>query len=99
VAEVVSKNREWHVFFPRENTNIKCFDLATIVADRLQDLLDFGHEAIVVDRSRELDDAKVTRTLGHVLFTCTASEVAVDCPEMRIVRTFLARSEALLIPD
>jgi hypothetical protein len=68
------------------------------VADSLQDLLDFRHEAVMEDWGRELDDTKVTGTLGHVLFTSTALEVAVDCAKMRIVRTFLARSEALLIP-
>ena len=81
-----------------EETNIERLDLATIVADRLQNLLDFAHEAIVEDRSCKLDDAEMTRTLIHVLFTGVASEVAIDCSEMRIVRTFLARSEALLIP-
>lgn len=79
-------------------TDIKRFDLATVVADGLQDLLDFGHEAIMEDRSRKLDDAEVTRALSHVFFTSTAFEIAIDCSKMRIVRTFLARSEALLIP-
>lgn len=80
-------------------TNIKCFDLATVEADRLQNLLDFPHEAIVIDWSCKLDDTKMTRTFRHVLFTSTALEIAIDRPEMRIVRTFLARSEALLIPE
>jgi hypothetical protein len=68
------------------------------VADRLQDLLDFVHETIVEDGSSKLDDAEVTGALVHVLLTSTALEVAIDCSEMRIVRTFLSRSEALLIP-
>jgi hypothetical protein len=79
-------------------THVQCLDFATVVADSLQDLLDFVHEAIVEDWGGQLDHTKVTGTFGHVLFTCTASEVAVDCSEMRIVRTFLSRSEALLIP-
>lgn len=81
-----------------QETNIEGLDFATVVAHGLQDLLDFVHEAIVIDRSCEFDGTKVTRTLSHILFTCTAFEVAVDSSEMRIVRTFLTRSEALLIP-
>lgn len=79
-------------------TDIKCLDFATVVADRLQDLLDFCHKAIMIHWSCKLDDTKVTRAFSHVLFTSTASEIAIDRTEMRIVRTFFARSEALLIP-
>jgi len=80
-------------------TNVKRFDLATVVTDSLEDLLDFGHESVMIDWSRKLDDTKVAWTFSHVLFTSTAFEIAIDCSEMRIVRTFLARSEALLIPE
>jgi len=79
-------------------TDIKCLDFATIVADRLQNLLDFCHEAIMIYWSCKLDGTKVARAFSHVLFTSTASEIAIDCSEMRIIRTFFARSEALLIP-
>ena len=68
------------------------------MADGLQNLLHFGHKAVVEDRSRKLDDTEVARALIHVLFTSVASEIAIDCTEMRIVRTFLSRSESLLIP-
>lgn len=80
-------------------TNIKSFDFATVVANSLQYLLDLTHKAIVINGSSKLDDSKVARALGHVLFTSTAFEIAIDCSKMRIVRTFLSRSEALLIPE
>jgi hypothetical protein len=80
-----------------KRTNISSFDLATVVADSLQDLLDLGHESVMVDWSRKLDDAEVSRAFSHVLFTGVTLEIAVDCAQMRIVRTFLSRSEALLI--
>jgi hypothetical protein len=80
-----------------KRTNISSFDLATVVADSLQDLLDLGHESVMVDWSRKLDDAEVSRAFSHVLFTGATLEIAVDCAQMRIVRTFLSRSEALLI--
>jgi len=76
---------------------ISGFDLATVVADSLQDLLDLGHESIVVDWSSKLDDTKVSRAFSHVLFTGVTLEIAVDGAQMRVVRTFLSRSEALLI--
>ena len=80
-------------------TNVKRFDFATVETDSLEDLLDFCHESIVIDWSRKLDDTKVAWTLSHVFFTSTAFEIPINCSEMRIVRTFLARSEALLIPE
>jgi hypothetical protein len=67
------------------------------VADSLEDLLDLGHEPIVVDWSSKLDDAKVSRTFSHVFFAGITLEVAVDRAEMGVVRTFLSGSEALLI--
>jgi len=69
------------------------------VADGLQDLLDLTHKTIMIDGSSKLDDSKVARALGHIFFTSTAFEIAIDCSKMRIVRTFLSRSEALLIPE
>ena len=80
-----------------KRTNISSFDFATVVADSLQDLLDLGHESIVVDWRSKLDDSKVSRAFGHVFFTGVTFEIAVDGAQMRIVRTFLSRSEALLI--
>ena len=78
-------------------TNISSFDLATIVADSLQDLLDLGHESIMVDWCRKLDYAEVSGAFSHVLLTGVTLEIAVDRAQMRVVRTFLSRSEALLI--
>ena len=80
------------------DTDIKCFDFTTVVANSLQDFLDLGHETIVVDWGSKLDDSKVSGAFSHVLFTSVTSEVAIDCAEMRIVRTFLTRSLAVLIP-
>lgn len=73
-------------------------DLAATVTDSLKNLLDLVHEAIVIDGNSQLDDTKVAGTLLLVFLTGGASEVAIDSTEMRIVRTFLTRSEALLIP-
>lgn len=67
------------------------------MADSLQDLLDLGHESIMVDWCRKLDDAEVSGAFSHVLFTGVTLEIAVDRAQMRVVRTFLSRSEALLI--
>ena len=61
-----------------KRTNISSFDFATVVADSLQDLLDLGHEPIVVDWSSKLDDAKVSRTFSHVFFAGITLEIAVD---------------------
>ena len=80
-----------------ENTDISGLDLATVVTDRLQDLLDLGHEAMVVDRSSQLDHTEMARTFSHILFTGVAAEVAIHRAKMRVIRTFLSRSEALLI--
>ena len=73
-------------------------DFTTTVADSLENLLDLVHETIMIDRNSQLHDTKVTGTLLLVFFTSGASEVAIDCTEMRIVRTFGTRSESLLIP-
>jgi hypothetical protein len=81
-----------------KKTYIDSLDLATVMTDSLEDLLDLVHEAVVIDGLGELDDTKVADTLLHVLFASGASEVAIDGSEMRIVRTFLTRSDALLIP-
>lgn len=69
------------------------------MANGLQDFLDLTHEPIVIDGSSKLDDSKVAWALSHVLFTSTAFEIAIDGSKMRIVRTFLSRFEALLIPE
>ena len=79
-------------------TDLDRLDFTAAVADSLENLLDLVHETIVVDRNSKLDDTKVARTFLLVFFTGGASEVAIDGTEMRIVRTFLTRSEALLIP-
>jgi hypothetical protein len=79
-------------------TDIKRFDFATVVTDSLQDFLDFGHEAVVVDWCSELDDTEVAWAFSHTLFARVALEISINCTEMRIVRTFLTRSQALLIP-
>lgn len=47
----------------------------------------------MVDRHGQLDGSKVTWTLGHVLFAGGTFEVAIDGSQMRIVETFLARSQ------
>jgi hypothetical protein len=80
-----------------KQTDISSFDLATVVAHSLQDLLDLDHESIVVDWSSKLDDAEVSRAFSHVLLTGVTLEIAVDRAQMRVVRTFLSRSETLLI--
>ena len=80
-----------------KRTNISSFDFTTVVADSLEDLLDLSHEPIVVDWSSKLDDAEVSRAFSHVLFTGITFEIAVDGAQMRVVRTFLSRPEALLI--
>ena len=80
-----------------KRTNISSFDLATVVADSLHDLLDLDQESIMVDWSSKLDDAEVSRAFSHVFFTGVTLEIAVDRAQMRVVRTFLSRSEALLI--
>ena len=79
-------------------TDLDCLDFTAAVADSLENLLDLVHEAIVVDGNSKLDDTEVARTLLLVFFTSGTAEVAIDGTEMRIVRTFLTRSEALLIP-
>lgn len=78
--------------------HIHRLDFTATMAYSLKNLLDFVHEAIVIDGNSQLDDTEVARTLLLVFFTGGASEVAIDSTEMRIVRTFLTRSEALLIP-
>jgi hypothetical protein len=80
-----------------KRTNISSFDLSTIVADSLQNLLDLGHESIMVDWCRKLDDAEVSGAFSHVLFTGITLKIAVDRAQMRVVRTFFSRSEALLV--
>jgi hypothetical protein len=52
---------------------------------------------VMVDRHRQLDDSKVTRTLGHVLFAGGTFEVAIDGTQMRIVQTFFSRSKTRFI--
>lgn len=49
---------------------VESLDLAAVVADGLQDLLDLVEEPMVVDWLGEFDDTKVAGTLGHVLLTC-----------------------------
>ena len=73
-------------------------DFATVVTDSLENLLDLGQEAVVVDRLSELDDTKVTGTDVLILFTGRALEVAIDGTKMRIVRASLTGANALLIP-
>ena len=74
------------------------FDFATVVADGLEDFLDLGQEAVVVDRLRKLDDTEVTGTDILVLFTGCALEIAIDSTKMRIVRASFTGANALLIP-
>ena len=77
---------------------VERLDLAATMTNSLKDLLGFVHEAIMENGNSQLDDTKVAGALLLVFFTGSASEVAIDSTEMRIVRTFLTRSEALLIP-
>ena len=83
------------------STYVNCFDLSTIVANRLQYLLDLSKKTyslvsevqqerplsitIMVDRHSQLDDSKVTWTLGHVFFAGGTLEVAIDRAQMRVV--------------
>jgi hypothetical protein len=79
-------------------TDFESLDFATVVADGLKNFLDLLKKAIMIDRSVQLDDTKMTWALGLIFFAGRASEVSIDGTEMRIVRTFLTRSEALIIP-
>jgi len=67
------------------------------VADSLQDLLDFGHEAVMIDWRSQFDDAEVPWAFCHILFTSITFEVAIDCPKVRVIWTFRSRPKALLI--
>jgi len=51
----------------------------------------------MVDRDGQLDDAKMTRTLNHVLFASGTFVVAIDGTQMRVVETFLSRSKTRII--
>ena len=53
-------------------TNIKRLDFATVVTNSLKNLLDFRHEAIMVDGGGKLDDSEMTSTLCQILITSTA---------------------------
>ena len=83
------------------------------MTDCLEELLDFSKETclivsmvaqgglvkctIMIDRHRQLDGSKMTRTLGHVFFASGTFEVTIDRTQMRIVETFLSRSKTRFI--
>lgn len=78
-------------------TNPVSQHLATIMADDLEDLLDFLDEARVVDRLCQLDMTKVAGALGHVLCAGLALELSIDGSEERVVEAAIAGLGAGLI--
>ena len=54
---------------------------------------------MMIDWNSQFDDTKMTGAYDLIFFAGSASEVSIDCTEMRIVRTFVTRSEARLIPE
>lgn len=69
------------------------------MADSLQDLLDFSHEAMMVHRFSQFDDTKVTRTLIYSFFTLFTLDAAINSTKMRIIGALCAWSYALLVPN
>lgn len=83
------------------------------MTDCLEELLNFSEESclkvsmvaqgglerrtIMVDRHRQLDGSKMTRTFSHVFFASGTFEVAIDRTQMRVVETFLSRSKTSFI--
>lgn len=95
-------------------TNRVGFNLSTVVADSLQQLLDLGEKTYacqydlgpatgvnqhtnVVNRSCELDVAKVSRTFLLALLTSLAIPLSIDGSQARVIQTFCPRSRPLLI--
>ena len=79
------------------STNTVGQHLAAIMADDLKDLLDFLDKARVVDRFSELDVAKVTRTLRHILCAGLALELPIDGAKERVVQAAIARLGSALV--
>jgi hypothetical protein len=82
-----------------ETTDFHSFDLAAVVAHSLENLLDLLQKTMMIDRHSQFDDTKMTWALDLVFFAGGAFEVSIDSAEMRVVGTFLSRSEARLIPE
>jgi hypothetical protein len=75
----------------RGNTNPVFQNLAAIVTDRFENLLDLLDEARVVDRFCQLNVTKVTWALVHALLAGCTLELAIDGAKTRIVETIDSR--------
>ena len=71
-------------------TNSVSKNLAAVVADNLQNLLDTLDEAWVVDGSGQLDVTEMAGALGHVLGTRLALELAIYGAQEGVVETAVA---------
>ena len=67
------------------------------MADNLQQLLSLLKKAGVKDRLRQLDVAKVTRTLGHILIAGSTLELAIDGTQARVVQSSVSRLQLALV--
>lgn len=71
-------------------TNPVSQHLATIMADDLEDLLDFLDEARVEDGFGQLDVTEMARALRHVLCARLALELSINGSKSRVVQALFA---------
>ena len=67
------------------------------MTDNLQQLLSLLKKAGVKDRLRQLDVAKVTGTLGHILIACGTLELAIDGTQAWVVQSSVSRLQLALV--